>query len=179
MKKVLFVLGIFALIGFSGCGNSNSTPTPTPTPTPISNGSMSAKIDGVQWNSTTVSGTLLKDQSFNAKRLDLNGSGGDKKIYLALEDDISGDCVNTGTYVYDGVVDNALFLLYITNSNGVNVGQGFPIDGTLNITSCDLTNKKVSGTFSFRLEKPDNQGGYDTLNITDGVFTDFKYTVLN
>jgi len=43
----------------------------------------------------------------------------------------------------------------------------------------DNVNKKVSGTFSFVNAKSNAQSAADTIRVTNGVFTDLNFTVIN
>ena len=163
------VLMVFFLL--SGCKKEDPTTKSQPTPT----GTMTAKIDNVLWEATDAPGTLLKVADQNAKRLDLRGTADNQRIILTLEDVYQGNCVNLGDYKFEEPYYNALFTYSTITSGGGSITQHFPIDGTFTISECDLSNKTVSGTFNFRLESATED---DTLVVTDGVFTDYPYIVL-
>jgi Family of unknown function (DUF6252) len=159
---VLFILA-------SSC---NSTPTPTPTPT---TGTMSAKINNVQWTATTLEGTLLRISAANAKRFDLRGSGDNKRIILTLQDNVfAGDNVTPGNYDFGGLRDNALFTYSTLTAGGGSLTEHFPVTGNFIVSQCDAVTKTASGTFSFKSVRGTTT---DTLVVTNGVFTNFPYTV--
>ncbi len=169
-----FVIVCLALILLNSCKKDEDTNGSTPAPT--STGTMTANIDNVLWEATSKTGTLLRIASMNAKRLDLQGSADNKRIILTLEENVfDGDYVSLGTYDFEGPNYNALFTYSTLFPGGGSITEHIPVEGNFTITKCDINEKKVSGTFNFRSFKI---GTTDTLDVTDGVFTDFPYTVL-
>jgi hypothetical protein len=49
----------------------------------------------------------------------------------------------------------------------------------MTISSIDKVNKTVSGTFSFVSAKLNVQRSADTVRVTNGVFTDINFVVVN
>jgi CubicO group peptidase (beta-lactamase class C family) len=174
MKKT-FILSMIAIAIISSCSkSSSSSSTPTPTP-PAFTGSMSADVDGVKWTATQGSATLLRDFDLEAKRFDITGTGGDKRIILSLQDVIQGDYITQKSYSFKDMSSPAL----CTFSTVVGLGsltKHMPFDGTVTISKCDATKKTVDGTFQFRSIEI---GTDDTLKVTHGVFSNISYVVLN
>ncbi len=173
MKKISLLL-IVALTIITSCSKSSSTSTPTSTP-PAFTGSMSATLDGTTWTATQGSATLLRDFDFDAKRFDLTGTGGDKRIILTLQDEIEGDYVTVKSYKFKDVNNTAIFT--ISTIVGLSsLTKHIPVDGTFTITKCDAAKKTVDGTFEFSAFEI---GTDDTLHVKNGVFKNINYAVLN
>jgi hypothetical protein len=128
-----------------------------------------AKIDGTQWVADKFSQCARMNGIIN-----ISGLGLDKKIititlpdsgvhqYTLAWDNSSG---SAGAFMDSALADVTAF----TSNAGSSPGEA---GGTLNITSIDETNKKMSGTFSFKAKRlTDNT----YRNITEGVFTNVPY----
>ena len=82
----------------------------------------------------------------------------DKKMNLSIG---LTDVNNTGTYYF-----NNNGIIYNDNKSGCYYYENRIVSGSLTITKLDLTNKFISGTFEFKLEK----NGCQTINATQGRF---------
>jgi hypothetical protein len=131
-------------------------------------GDFRAKIDGVQWIANKISGASRMSGVIN-----LTGVSSDKKLLtITLTDSgvhryiLSDNSMNAAAYI-DSTLPNPFAF---TTNQGV-----FPTEagGEVNITSIDTTNKKMSGTFSFKVFRQ-----LDGLQrtLTEGSFTNISYT---
>jgi hypothetical protein len=123
---------------------------------------------------SSFNNTLLKASTGGTavKRMDIRATDAEgRQLIITISDQTTGtngDGVSTDLYIpFDDVTtgtENTFFFTIIEN------GISYPfIDGSLDITSCDASGKKVSGTFSF---------SDDDFQVTNGSFTNMCYTVL-
>jgi hypothetical protein len=150
--------------GANGCSFSV-----TVSPSATATGNFKAKIDGTQW---------VADRFAQGARIsniiNISGLGLDKKVltisvkdsgvhqYTLAWDNTSG---GAGAYMDSSLADVTAF----TSNAGLTPAEG---GGTLNITSIDEVNKRMSGTFSFKAKRYTDNTYRD---ITEGVFTDISY----
>ena len=124
------------------------------------NAVFSCKIDGIQWTAFT------RVTSNTAGGFTINGSAlqGD-----ALDITIAGE--TTGTYTLGTLQYNftASYSPVASNTDSLYTA----INGTVEVTEIDQTNRRISGTFFFNAINVKN----NALNksITDGVFTSLAY----
>lgn len=157
--------GTFAFaFGANGCSFSV-----TVSPSAIATGNFKAKIDGTQW----VADRFAQGARIN-NIINISGLGLDKKVltisvkdsgvhqYTLAWDNTSG---GAGAYMDSSLADITAF----TSNAGLAPSEG---GGTLNITSIDEVNKKMSGTFSFKAKRFTDNTNRD---ISEGVFTDIPY----
>ena len=135
----------------------------------IATGNFKAKIDGTQW----VADRFAQGARIN-NLINISGLGLDKKAltisvkdsgvhqYTLAWDNTSG---GAGAYMDSSLADVTAF----TSNAGLAPSEG---GGTLNITSIDEVNKKMSGTFSFKAKRFTDNTNRD---ISEGVFTDIPY----
>ena len=154
---------VIILVSCSKSDDSSSTPSPSPTP---STGLLTAKINGSAWAPSADSATA----SLINGEINITGVARDgKTITITLLDTVVGtyDLGNSGMHA--GV--------YQTNpsaSSSYNSNFG-PWDGTVNtltIASIDKTNKKMTGTFTF---KAYNFSINDSITISEGAFNNLPY----
>ena len=154
---------VIILVSCSKSDDSSSTPSPSPTP---STGLLTAKINGSAWAPSVDSATA----SLINGEINITGVARDgKTITITLLDTVVGtyDLGNSGMHA--GV--------YQTNpsaSSSYNSNFG-PWDGTVNtltIASIDKTNKKMTGTFTF---KAYNFSINDSITISEGAFNNLPY----
>lgn len=170
MKKVsvMFVVAMAAVFFVSSCGKEEGGST-----TQSGSGTMTADVDGSSWAATKFEGTLLRDKDNGVERLDLRGTGSDDKmIVLTLQENSLNDCVTIGDYSFDD--GDALFTYLTVTTGGGTLTEHIVMDGEMNISKCN--GNKVSGTFEFNSL---NVSTGDTLKVTNGVFTDFSYKIMN
>ena len=156
------------IIVFSSC-QKEVDPSIIANPTPLGpTGNLKAKIDGTQWVANSAEGA-----SRMLGYISILGRSTDRKyLQIALMD--SG----VHNYTLDNMSMNAASYIDSSLSNAVNftTNQGIgPGDagGFVNITAIDVANKRISGTFSFRVFRQ-MDGAQRTL--TEGSFTNLPYT---
>lgn len=145
-------------------------------------GYFSVKINGIDWVSTSFNNTLVVGSvgGVGGKRMDIRAIDKDgNTLYLSFTDLTTGtlgDCVAPDAdYIpFEDVVTGDENVYTVTYIDSNNITQAILIDGTLDITECNETNKTVSGTFTF--SGTDNNA--DPFAGTEGTFTDVCYKVL-
>ncbi|MFZ4398492.1 MAG: hypothetical protein ACOYO1_00545 [Bacteroidales bacterium] len=159
MKKnfylMLIAFSFFAIV--SGC-KKDSSGNPI---IPGINTSMTAKIDGLEWAS------IVRTCTKNGNTIDLNGVSADGKIIqLYISPNITTE----------NLVINKDYTLPVTSfykkqaTTTIN-DIYFATVGTVRLTSLDLTNKLVSGSFSFSAIST----SFGTASITTGVFANISF----
>ncbi len=130
-------------------------------------GDFRAKIDGVQWvaNSATGASRML---GF----INITGRSTDKKyLSITLKDSgvhnytLDQNSFNAASYLDSNLTNTFNF----STNQGVNPGDA---GGVVNVTSIDAVNKKISGTFSFRVFR---QFDNSQRTLTEGSFTNIPY----
>lgn len=168
------LLSLLFIISY-GCKKDDTTTSPNSntTNTTPSTATMSAKVNNVQWSAaTTPTGTLLKYPAMNGKLLTFSGANSEIKLSLTFLDVITGNNITVGPCNIDhiGIQYSTVY------PNGGIVTANTTKNEIITITKCNEANRTVSGTFSFISYLT---GTTDTLYITNGVFNDINYTVLN
>ena len=129
-------------------------------------GNFKAKINGTQW---------YANKTANATRfggfISLLGISTDKKmVVITLTDSgvhrytLNQNTLNIGLFVDSNSTDTSPF----TTNQGTIVQSG----GEVNITSIDTTNKKMSGTFNYKVYRIADDS---IINFTEGSFTNLAY----
>lgn len=189
MKKItnLFVAGFLCCaFSFTSCSKKKSDP-----PAPAVPSTMSAQINGQAWTATNTIATLII-VSGTGRRIDITGQDGKYAMTLSSEDSlVSTTLLSNVTYNeldanLDGEDDltpesNALFTYGEKNNLG---GYTYPFTyarGSFTITSVDNTNKRISGTFTYRTDNydysnPTNNADVVIVNVTQGTFN-MPYTI--
>ena len=131
-------------------------------------GDFRAKIEGTQW----IANKAALGSRMNGI-INITGLGTDKKtLTITLTDSgvhryiLSDNTMNVAAYV-DSTLPNTF--AFTTNQGSFPDQAG----GEVNITSIDEVNKKISGTFSFKVYR--QMDGLQRT-ITEGVFTNISYT---
>lgn len=134
----------------------------------IVTGDFRAKIEGSQWVANKGAGASRMQGLIN-----ISGYSTDKKyITITLADSgvhrytLSEATMNAAAYI-DSTLPNPI--AFTTNQGTYPTESG----GEVNITSIDTANKKMSGTFSFKVFRMMDGLG---RNITEGSFTNLSYT---
>lgn len=149
--KYFFSVTLIVSIGLTSCKkNEENNHTP-----PAGNGSMTAKINGSNFESTQEASATYKMGT-----LLVSGSNENGQIQLSIwnpdhvtgDFDIGGDGGNTGIYVHSSDI-NQNYYSYIGDYTG-------------NIKLSEFSNTKAKGSFDF---KAGNLNG-DKVNISDGDF---------
>jgi hypothetical protein len=181
MKLKFVFAGIaLCLFGLMACEKETSFETgSTPTGDTTGNGGngggtnvtgdMRAKIDGVQWVADKATGAARMNGLISIAGLSIDK----KTIVMTLQD--SG--VHQYTLYYDGPLNVGAFQdssLQDISAFATNQGSSASESGgTVNITSIDEVNKKISGTFSFKTKRMVDE---TYRNITEGSFTNLSYS---
>lgn len=160
----LFITAITTLFLFQSCQKEISFDDDNNSVT----GDFRAKIEGSQWVANKGAGASRMQGLIN-----ISGYSTDKKyITITLADSgvhrytLSDATMNAAAYI-DSTLPNPL--AFTTNQGSYPTESG----GEVNITSIDTTNKKMSGTFSFKVFRMTD--GL-SRNITEGSFTNLSYT---
>ena len=168
LRKMLGVSTLSVMVSLSACKKDD------PKPESCENGTFKATVNGLNATGSSFSNTLVKASTGGVavKRMDIRATDAEgRQLIITFNDQTTGtngDGVSTDPYIpFDDVTtgtENTFFFTIIED------GISYPfIDGNLDITSCDASSKKISGTFSF---------SDDDFQVTNGTFTNMCYTVL-
>ena len=148
----------------------------------------SATVDGVKWQTDSVSAFLVGDPRNQAKIMTITGYTSKRVISISLRDtsSLSNDSTMTVQQYPLESWGNASAFAYGYNriSYGPNVTwqqQGAAEDGVADVTASDGVNKRISGTFSFTAKVLiiDSTGLLtDSVVVTNGVFKNIPYSYL-
>jgi len=147
------------IVLLASCSNNDSK-TPIPVPTPVNPTQTTFKLDGVLITADQTNATLYNNTVAGGQYIDVYAMKGGVQI-LELHMPAS-----VGNYPAQHAELNMTTSWLTYQANG---GADYPQDyfdsnsGTMNLTTCDLTNNKLVGTFNFI-------GGNSTTtkNITEG-----------
>jgi len=126
--------------------------------------SMSAKIDGTSWNAVT---RVTRLQSNNFIITGTGALNGNDVIAITVLGSTAG------TYNLDPMTTQVQFTANYTPVAGSTDSIYQAYQGSVVISSVDLTEKKVSGTFTFKARLQDM---VTEVNITEGKFENLSYT---
>jgi hypothetical protein len=161
MRSKIISGALLALVlVFSACKKDNSSTDPVIRPT---NGNVTAKIDGVTFQSTNAGALASNDShSFLLSATDAqdNSISLTGPTALGTYTDVTND-ETSGFYISK---DGALWM----SSMGGTV--------TLTITKYDVNSKKMSGTFTFTAPAAGSDAT-GTKTVTNGSFTDVPFLV--
>jgi hypothetical protein len=169
MRFLFFIFSLSLVLSIIACQKEASFDPNNPNGSPATvSGNMKAKINGVQWTADKGAGAARFSGIIN-----ISGVSSDKKlITITLTDSgvhryiLSDVTMNAGAFTDSSEANT---FAYATNQ-GVYPTQ---CGGEVNITSIDVANKTISGTFSFKIfRQMDGKG----KTITEGSFTNMKYT---
>lgn len=186
MKKSTHFLLLMSFILFVtySCKKKDDTPADACSTA----GTFTCKIDGVLFTGKTYTNTLLVGTSggVDTKRLDIRATDASgKQIIVSVteqRDGLVGDGFPTTYNDYNLDVS-----LNYCNSSGTGCNAALltigsvissPVSdsGPVRVTACDITNKKISGTFSGTITPFGSSSPMHT--VTEGVFTNVCYTVI-
>lgn len=165
--SIILCLCLF-VISISSCQKEISADTGNPANPPAVTGNLKAKINGTQWIADKLAGAARMSGFIN-----ISGISNDKKTLTITVQD-------SGVHRYT-LDENSLNVAALVDSteaspNAYTTNQGtFPATsgGEVNITAIDTANKKISGTFSFKVfRQMDNA----QKTITEGSFTNLSYS---
>ena len=141
---------------------------------------MTCKINGTTFTASSFYNTMIGGST--AKRLDVRGTdaSGDQLI-ITINDvtSINSTFSHLNDTVFVDNFENSPFTImsigtFISGSStyqSMGIGEG-KSKGYVIITSLDISNKTASGKFEFVLENSSEQ----TMNVTEGVFSNVSYT---
>jgi hypothetical protein len=190
MKKLL-CSSLALLLLFTSCKkdkDDNNAPA---------DNSVEATIDGVKVSFGVESATLIRDDEFDAKRLDINCISTDKKHRIVLTIGnyvLSGDGMDVKTYnitmfTQDDPATPDVDESFEESEDGLfTYGTALPgndnwlfdlftVKGKIVVTANNATNKTISGSFEMDLKKFSTQE--PAHKITAGKFNNVKYMILN
>jgi hypothetical protein len=190
MKRIIkytsVILVAAALLVFS-CKKKDETPAGNSTTTTAGSttsgsttgggntgGSMSVTKNGTAWSTTSVSAVLLVDDDNDMSAISINGFTSADIIILGIDFPTASTTLTNGNHNID---DAGLIMYTQRTSGGGTLTEHVPDEGTVNITSVDNTNKKISGTFSCIMHKVGSSAPADSLKLTNGVFTNVSYII--
>lgn len=151
MKKVIII--IVAVLFFIGCTKDEEGKIIWP--------AMSAVIDGVEWNSATRV-NVLEEGKFIITGTSLDGKSLSITIFGSAE----------GVYELN-LTSTKVAAVYKESINMTTEDAYISVSGEVELTEVDTSRKKISGTFSFIVVR----NLTNTINITEGEFTNLTYTV--
>lgn len=152
MKTLAIFSFLTFLIIFSSCNKDD-----------VFEASMSATIDGASWSAVT-----RVTKKTNGKFI-ITGTSTDQKVIVLT---VYG--VTEGTYELSAAMDSVDFqfaAVYQPEASSPAENNYLSKAGTIKITKVDAENQRISGTFNFSATKLS-----ETINISNGVFTDLKYS---
>ena len=156
--KTLLIIALSVMLILPSCKDDDTI-------LPI--GSLTATIGGNSWKALTRL-TVLESGNFV-----ITGTAADGSI-LAIT--ILGE--TAGTYSFDISLTNIevkLSGIYNPNATSSDSDKYYVTKGTLNLDNVDTANKKISGTFNLEVSKKDGESILETINITNGNFSNLKY----
>lgn len=179
MKKITSIIVLLIVALFSSCSSSDSSGP--------SNQNITFKLNGENVTAAVTSAKLYKSQATNEKLLQITAETTENVFELSFFAAYTADdAIPTGNYLTTDTVDDGdVYLSYKINGN--TYGVHFPDAGTLTIASASSSAKKASGTFNETLHAIGETEDFDLLgvtipyevNITNGVFTNISYEVVN
>lgn len=184
MKKILLIGLVVFSFAFTACSSDDEN---------NSESSFSATINGVEWKPTKINMVTLIKVPGSGQRFDINVQDDSVLLALACESELTNnDAMPLKQYNFfedptDSEISNALFINTYLYANQNSLTEHFPVSGKITITSMDTSKKTVSGTFSFKNEKIQDEESKikvttlptpTVFEVTNGVFTNLSYTVI-
>jgi hypothetical protein len=155
---------------------SSSDPATNSTPAPTINGSMTAVLNGNNWTSIKNSAEFLIDTTQGISGIAINGETSADLFVFGIDFPNTNTNISVNTHDFGLAKDDAVFLYTKKTSNGGTLIEHSPDEATINITSVDNSNKKISGTFTLKAHKIGSSAAADSINIKNGVFTNISFT---
>lgn len=173
------ILLIFLLLVLNSCSSDTETPDNS---APPSKYAMTAKVDGTLWEmnnpfNTNAATKPLFDYYPPTEYIQLAGR---KNVIDEIRLYIKRSNLKIGTYPITIATYDASKTQIEVSLNSKEKSQ-YVIEGTLSVTSIDLSAKTVAGTFSFNCAtdyKPISASNPVTTKVTEGTFN-YKYDVAN
>ena len=167
MTRILFLFIVLTVssMAFYSCQKEISDPNGSTSTPSTASGDFRAKINGVQWVASSSSASKLSGF------ISIAGTGSGKLIVMTLQDSgvhhytLNQTSMQAGAYSDSASGSNIAF----TTNGGSTPSQS---GGSVDITSIDIVNKKISGTFRFTVYRPIDS---TQRSITEGSFTNVSY----
>lgn len=173
MKKLLGLGALAFFMSFASCSGDDSESTNN------NQGTITAIVNGEAWTGTIKNATLIKDSEMGEQRFDIAAEANGEMIMLACSSEIStGMPLDTYTFNVEEGGDALFMNTYLVGNNTYTVHM--PETGEMKFTSFNTTAKQASGTFKFTATKSGDIDGMEvpeTYTVTNGVFTNVKYTL--
>lgn len=158
MRKLLFILVLITITSINSSCKKDSNGSPV---IPGITNSMSAKINGIDWSS------IVRSASINGNMLSVSSTSiTGESIQVTITPDNSN--ANLATNVSYTLSLTTFYKKTVTASTD---DAYFAVSGTAKLSQLDLTNKLISGTFSFNATSI-NLGN---ASITAGEFTNISF----
>lgn len=156
MRKLLLVFVLIASATiFSSCKKDSNGNVVIP--------SMSAKINLTDWSA------LVRTATITGNTLSVNGSSlGGEIIQLTVTP------ANSATLTTNVTYDISITSFYKKSLSAGIDDTYFAVTGSVKLTQLDMTNKLISGTFSFNASST----SFGLAAITNGEFTNISFTAL-
>jgi hypothetical protein len=167
---------LICILLLSACKKkSSSDPATNSTPAPTINGSMTAVLNGNNWTSIKNSAGLVIDTAQEISALVLNGETSADIFAFGIDFPNTNANISVDTHDFGLTKDDGVFTYTKKIGNGT-LTEHIPDEATINITSVDNTNKKISGTFTLKAHKVGSSAAADSIHIKNGVFTNISFT---
>ncbi|MEN2402971.1 DUF6252 family protein [Flavobacterium sp. MC2016-06] len=176
--KILFLFLILALNSCSSDDNISEDPGSS------SKFAMTAKVDGTLWemNNPYNSDYATKPLFTYYPATEYIQLAGRKNLIDEIRLYIKRSDLKIGTYPITKITYDASKTQIEMSYNSKGTNSQYPIEGSLSITSVDLSAKTVAGTFSFNCveddSKPISTSNPITTKVTNGTFN-YKYDTGN
>lgn len=158
--KIVSGAALLLMIVFSSCKKEKTTD-----PLTTQNTSVTAKVDGVRFQSNDALATQAVDSH----------------IFMLIATDDKGNSIaisgNNMAGTHSSATDAGTDGIYTSNDGGVYLTANTGGSASYTITKYDLATKKMSGTFSFTAPATGGSNATGTKTITEGSFTDVRIIV--
>ena len=182
MKSFLRIILLFLMITtFSNCSSDKDVSTNETV--------FKAKINGELFVATKITQATLLHIPGHGQRFDITAENDKYKMNFAISVNQESDCMPTGVYANKNGREMLLFTYFsvaINNNNFLSVH--FPVedasgntDEVATVTSCNGTKITgiFSGTYDFEKDPSSILDIPEDLVITEGVFQNIEFKVLN
>jgi hypothetical protein len=183
MRK-FFLLLLAAVCLLASCKKSSTN-------TPTTSNTFTAKVNGTTHTFTVDAATFIRSVTDNQKRLDITGTSEDGNFRLILtigEETAVGNGILTGAHPVrwfldddpatseDESIDSDAIITLSTKIGSSWLTDVYKQYGQYTVSANNISGTTISGTFTGTLT---SMGGGTNYSITEGSFSNIKYTVLN
>jgi hypothetical protein len=179
MNNIIKLISVYLLLSITACSKKDNDIPPCNNCGSTNNTSayVSATINGWQfYTSSTPWCQILLNQIPNLRTMVMVAESNNHRIYLsAIDLNAYTELLDTAVYSVSGTTSLAYFD-YSFISNTDTIFECLNIDGFLKINFQDTVQNKISGIFQYTVF---DQNHNDTFKVTNGVFNNIKYEVIN